>query len=272
MSDNVCSQAFFQRRRASGENSKRARIMNCAILPSEATTAPLKPLVAICSQDVEFYLMLSHILEVDGFSSTLASTDDETLELAEATTVQAWILDCRAANQMAVTCGRLRQDPRTESLPVIALIAPDAQNQHIGLLKAGIDECFVRPTAPAKLLIYLRSRLGNPVRSEAGLSLSYGGIEMQIDTHHVRCKGEEILLGPIEFKLLRYMLENPEKVISREELIKIAWPRNVFVGPRTVDVHISRLRRCFRQFLHADVIRTVRLGGYALEDQSLARS
>ncbi|RWB10832.1 MAG: hypothetical protein EOQ40_34775, partial [Mesorhizobium sp.] len=49
---------------------------------------------------------------------------------------------------------------------------------------------------------------------------------------------------------------SPKTSEAREELIKIAWPRNVFVGPRTVDVHISRLRRCFRQFLHADVIRT----------------
>jgi len=81
----------------------------------------------------------------------------------------------------------------------------------------------------------------------------------------------EVVLGPIEFKMLRYMLENPERVLSRDELIKAAWPRNVFVGPRTVDVHISRLRRIFRQFSRADMIRTVRLGGYALEPLSPAR-
>jgi len=99
----------------------------------------------------------------------------------------------------------------------------------------------------------------------------YGAIEMELDTYHVRCSGEEVVLGPIEFKLLRHMLENPERVLSRDELIKTAWPRNVFVGPRTVDVHISRLRRCFRPFSRADMIRTVRLGGYALEDLSSAR-
>lgn len=246
--------------------------MNCVMLPDETTSTPSKPLVAICSQDAEIYLFLHHILDVDGFASTLASTDEEMLDLAGTATVRAWILDCHFDNGMAANCVRLRQDPRTGRLPIVAMIAPDAQDQHIALLKAGIDECFVRPTAPAKLLTYLRSRLGSPARSEAGLALSYGAIEMELDTYHVRCSGEDVVLGPIEFKLLRHMLENPERVLSRDELIRTAWPRNVFVGPRTVDVHISRLRRSFRQVSRADMIRTVRLGGYALEDLSSARA
>ena len=98
--------------------------------------------------------------------------------------------------------------------------------------------------------------------------MSFGEIDMEIDTHHVRCNGPEILLGPIEFKLLRHMLENPGKVLTRDELIEAAWPRNVYVGPRTVDVHISRLRRSLKQSSDLDAIRTVRLGGYALEYRS----
>jgi two-component system phosphate regulon response regulator PhoB len=101
------------------------------------------------------------------------------------------------------------------------------------------------------------------------MSLQYGDIEMQIDTHHVRCNGSEVSLGPIEFKLLRYMLANPEKVHSREELIEAAWPASVYVGPRTVDVHISRLRKSLNRSSNSDIIRTVRLGGYALESPPL---
>lgn len=92
---------------------------------------------------------------------------------------------------------------------------------------------------------------------------------LQIDTHHVRCKGTEISLGPIEFKLLRHMLEHPGRVLSRDELTGAAWPGNIYVGPRTVDVHISRLRTSIKQSAHTNPIRirTVRLGGYALEYQ-----
>jgi two-component system phosphate regulon response regulator PhoB len=177
----------------------------------------MKPLIVICSHDAEFYLVLSHILAVDGFTSALASNVDEMLELAAETPVHAWVLDCRPDNQMADSCSRLRQDARTSALPVVALIAPGAETQHIALLKSGIDEGFVRPLAPAKLLDYLRSKLGTGrqpgLRPEGAMALNYGDIEMQIDTHHVRCNGREILLGPIEFKLLRHMLENPEKVL-----------------------------------------------------------
>ncbi|WP_278159107.1 response regulator transcription factor [Mesorhizobium sp. WSM4976] len=194
------------------------------------------------------------------------------LELAGETEAQAGILDCRACNAMAEVCRRLRQDGRASALPLIASIAPGAETQHIALLKSGVDEILVRPFAPAKLLDCLHSRLSGSrslrSRPDGPASLSYGGVEMEIDSHHVRCNGREILLGPIEFKLLRHMLEHPGKVLTRDELIEAAWPRNVYVGPRTVDVHISRLRRSLRQSSDLDAIRTVRLGGYALEYRS----
>jgi two-component system phosphate regulon response regulator PhoB len=228
----------------------------------------MKPLIAICSQDTEFYLLLSHILEVDGFASTLASSVDEALMLAATKPVQVVVLDCRPDNQLAAGSARLRQDARTAALPCVALVSPGAEVQHIQLLRSGMDELFVRPFAPAKLLEYLRSRLGAGQRSQRGRSLTYSDVEMQIDTHRVRCAGKEILLGPIEFKLLRHMLENPEKVISRDELIEVAWPISAGVGARMVDVHISLLRKILKQSSQSAAIRTVRLAGYALEHRS----
>jgi two-component system phosphate regulon response regulator PhoB len=91
---------------------------------------------------------------------------------------------------------------------------------------------------------------------------------MQLDTHRVRRNGREIVLGPIEYKLLRCMLQNPEMVLSRDDLIEFAWPGNVYVGGRTVDVHISRLRKALKEGSQTDIIRTVRLAGYALEDRT----
>ncbi|WP_033839071.1 response regulator transcription factor [Mesorhizobium loti] len=228
----------------------------------------MKPLIVICSQDAEFYLLLSHILEVDGFANTLASSVEETLMLASKKAVKVVVLDCRPDNQLAAGSARLKQDARTAALPCVALVSPGAEVQHIQLLRSGIDELFVRPFAPAKLLEYLRSRLGAGQRSQRGNSLTYSDVEMQIDTHRVRCAGREIQLGPIEFKLLRHLLENPEKVISRDELLEVAWPNSASVGTRMVDVHISQLRKLFKQSSHSAAIRTVRLAGYALEHRS----
>ncbi|TPL21005.1 response regulator transcription factor [Mesorhizobium sp. B2-4-9] len=232
----------------------------------------MKPLIVICSQDAEFYLLLSHILEVDGFATTLAASIDEVLGLAADKPVRAVVLDCRPDNQLGARSAGLKQDARTSALPCVALMSPGAEAQHIELLRSGIDECFVRPFAPAKLLEYLRTRLAvgqiSEQRSRRGKSLAYSDIEMQLDTHRVRCAGKEISLGPIEFKLLRHMLENPEKVLSRDELIAVAWPNSASVSARVVDVHISQLRKLLRRSSRSVAIRTVRLAGYALEDQS----
>ncbi|MCA0008804.1 MULTISPECIES: response regulator transcription factor [unclassified Mesorhizobium] len=232
----------------------------------------MKPLIVICSKDAEFYLLLSHILEVDGFASTLAGSIDEVLELAAGMPVRAVVLDCRPDNQLGAKSAGLKQDARTGALPCVALVSPGAEAQHIQLLRSGIDECFVRPFAPAKLLEYLRARLAVGQASEQGSrrgkSLAYSDIEMQLDTHRVRCAGKEISLGPIEFKLLRHMLENPEKVLSRDELIAVAWTNSASVSTRVVDVHMSQLRKLLRRSSRSVAIRTVRLAGYALEDQS----
>lgn len=233
----------------------------------------MKPLIVICSEDAEFYLLLSHILEVDGFTSTLASAIEEVFELAAEQPLRAVMLDCRQNNKIAIQSARLKQDTRTSALPCIALVSPGAESQHILLLRSGIDESFVRPIAPAKLLASLRSRLApnqmsGSLKSQDSNWLRYSDVDMQLDTHRVRCNGKEILLGPIEFRLLRYMLEHPEKVLGRDELIEAAWPGSVTVHVRTVDVHISQLRKLLKQSSGSAAIRTVRLAGYALEHRT----
>ncbi|MCA1409351.1 response regulator transcription factor [Ensifer sp. IC3342] len=229
----------------------------------------MKPLVLICSQDAEFYLVYSHILNVDGFESELAGGLEEALAMAGDREPQAVVLDCQPASAAASNiCVRLKRELRRGDLPVVALIAPGAGNQHLDLLKAGIDESFVRPIAPAKLLDHLHAKVASvrPYKTENARSLCCGDIEMGIDTYRVRCNGQEIHLGPIEFNLLRHLLENPGKVFSRGELIGAVWPDNIHVGERTVDVHISRLRRALEMSSLRRIIRTIRSAGYSLEE------
>ncbi|WEX91621.1 response regulator transcription factor (plasmid) [Sinorhizobium garamanticum] len=230
----------------------------------------MKPLVLICSQDAELYLFLSHILGEDGFTSEPAGGVKEALALTDEREFQAVVLDCGPTSATGSTiCVRLKGEPRTARLPVIALIAPGAENQHLDLLKAGIDESFVRPVAPAKLLDFLRAKLALPKRGSNGIEngswLCCGSLEMKFDAHRVRGNGHNIHLGPIEFNLLRHLLEAPGKVFSRDELISAAWPDNIHIGARTVDVHISRIRKALKSASPGSVIRTVRSAGYSLE-------
>jgi two-component system, OmpR family, phosphate regulon response regulator PhoB len=230
----------------------------------------MKPLIVICSQDAEFYLLLGHILEVDGFASAPAGSIDDVLGLVAKRPVRAIVLDCRPDNDLAAGSGRLKRDARSGSLPCVALISPGAEGQHITLLQSGVDERFIRPFAPQKLLEYLRTRLAIGLPSgqlaQKRRPLTYRDVEMELDTHRVRSAGGEIPLGPIEFKLLRHMLENPEKVVSRDEFIAAVWPQSASVSAHVVDVHISQLRKLLKQSSRRVAIRTVRLAGYSLEE------
>jgi two-component system phosphate regulon response regulator PhoB len=227
-----------------------------------------KPLVLVGADDVDFYLLLDHVLKVEGFATLLADDLEETLRLATERTPDIILLDCRPQSYPATeACSRLKQDPQTKATPVIALISPGAERDHVRLLKSGVNESFSRPIVPAKLVEHLRATLGGarPV-SNNGL-VSYADIEMSLGTYRVRRDGQDIHLSPIEFRLLRHLLQNPEQAITRDELAVAAWRKGVYVSPRTVDVHMGRLRKALKLVSQNDPIRTVRSVGYALVDE-----
>jgi phosphate transport system permease protein len=103
---------------------------------------------------------------------------------------------------------------------------------------------------------------GLDVSSESALA---AGVVMDLATHRVRRGERPVHLGPTEFKLLRHFLQHPKRVFSREQLLDAVWGRDVDVEPRTVDVHIPRLRRAINTGADTDLIRTVRSAGYALD-------
>jgi len=231
----------------------------------------MKPLVLISSRDPEFYLLFSHILDVDGFASELAGSVREALRFAAERKPLAIILDVQPSGHTGTDlCARLKKQASTRNIPVAALVAPGGEAQHLGLLKAGVDEIFVRPFAPVKLLGFLHSKIAR--QSSANVKqgkrqLRYGGIEINEETFRVHCRGQEVYLPRIEFRLLRLLLESPGTVFSREELATAGWLEGLPADLRSVDVHIARLRKALKKVLHQDVIRTVRSAGYALEIQ-----
>jgi two-component system phosphate regulon response regulator PhoB len=108
-------------------------------------------------------------------------------------------------------------------------------------------------------------RRARPVLADEQLTAA--DISMDLAAHRVHRDGAEIKLGPTEFRLLRHFLEYPGRVFSREQLLDAVWGRDVYVEPRTVDVHIRRLRKALNDNGKLDLIRTVRSAGYALEPE-----
>ena len=100
-----------------------------------------------------------------------------------------------------------------------------------------------------------------PVRT-----LTFLDISMDLASHRVMRQQRNVHLGPTEFRLLRFLMEAPGRVFGREQLLDAVWGPEVYVEPRTVDVHIRRLRKALNRGNELDVIRTVRSAGYALDD------
>lgn len=229
----------------------------------------MKPLILIASDDPDFIMLLGHILRADGFQTVFAGDVDAVLRLAKRKCPHAVLVDCDAEGFPGEICGLLRAN-FAHAIPVLALIRIGAENLVGELLKVGVDECFIRPVAPVKILDCLRVRVDfGSVRAKGGSqkrSLRYGAIELSLDTRRVMADGKNVHLSPTEFRLLRFLMENPGRVFSREELISAAWPQNVFVDARTVNVHVGRLRRILMAETGTNYIRTVRSAGYALNE------
>lgn len=231
------------------------------------------PLVLFWSQNPDLYLLFSHILAAEGFRSALLGEEDVG-ELANSDVVTAVVLDTESDIEHALRiCGLLKGNPATAHIPLLALMPGGDEKHYLDLLKAGVNEGFVRPISPARILTALHSLI-------PGQSQITGSIRRERDTFRiweltletsrrlVRHGAAETQLGPIEFKLLRRLLEAPGRVFSRSELIEAAWPANHYVQSRTVDVHVGHLRRTLEKMTGRKIIRTVRSNGYAIEFDS----
>ncbi len=159
---------------------------------------------------------------------------------------------------------------------MIALIRSEAQPLHLAFLQAGVDDCLFRPLSPEKLLISLMQVTGQAIEtanSKMVASLAVADLEIDVDSRRIHCNGRDFALPPIEFNILHHLMRREGQLCSRSELIASAWPASAEVSPRTVDVHIGRLRKVLGELPGCDAaIRTVHAAGYVFKPRGLRKS
>jgi two-component system phosphate regulon response regulator PhoB len=230
----------------------------------------MNPIVLFWSQNPDLYLLFSHILAVEGFTSILLD-ENSLAELAARTPILAVVLDTENNPQHALRiCTMIKADRETAHIPLLALMPGGDERHHLDLLKAGVNESFIRPVSPARILAYLQSLTSSAPQGFGAIRrdrTTFSVWELSLETSHrlVKHGSDAIQLGPIEFKLLCRLLQAPGRVFTRAELIEAAWPPNYYVQPRTVDVHVGRLRRLLERMTGRSIIRTVRSSGYAVD-------
>jgi two-component system phosphate regulon response regulator PhoB len=157
---------------------------------------------------------------------------------------------------------RLRADARTKHVPIIMLTARGEERDKVTGLESGADDYVTKPFSPRELLARIQAvlRRGRPQATEDAVEA--GGLKLDPSSHRVFAAGNQVNLGPTEFRLLHFLMTHPERVHSRDQLLDQVWGDHVFVEERTVDVHIRRLRAALEASGLDRLVQTVRGSGY----------
>jgi two-component system phosphate regulon response regulator PhoB len=229
----------------------------------------MNPLILVVEDEAALVTLLRYNLEREGFRVAAAADGEEALLLAREEKPDLVLLDWMLPLLSGIeVCRQLRRMTETRSVPIIMLTARGEEGDKLRGLDSGADDYITKPFSPSELVARIRAVMRRTRPAVNGEVLHYDDLVMDLASHRVRRKGRDVHLGPTEFRLLRHLLEHQGRVFSREQLLDVVWGQDVYVEPRTVDVHIRRLRKAINGESRSDIIRTVRSAGYALDSEA----
>ena len=227
----------------------------------------MKPHILIVEDEAALVELLRYNLDKEGFRVSSAHDGEEALSAIAENPPDLVILDWMLPLVSGLeVCRQIRRKPETRELPVIMLTARGEEADRVRGLEGGADDDISKPFSPSELVARVRAVLRRARPAGGDDLLTDAGVVMDLASHRVLRDGRPVHLGPTEFRLLRYLMERPGRVYSREQLLDAVWGRDIYVEPRTVDVHIRRLRKALNGPADQDIIRTVRSAGYALDE------
>jgi two-component system phosphate regulon response regulator PhoB len=226
----------------------------------------MRPAVLVVEDEPALSTLLRYNLEKEGFSVSEARDGEEALLQLKEAKPDAVLLDWMLPQISGLElCRQIRRVPAWRDIPVIMLTARGEEGDRVRGLDSGADDYVVKPFSTSELIARLRAVIRRARPNAAAEVLRFADLALDLSAHRVVRGDEPVHLGPTEFRLLRFLLERPGRVFSREQLLDSVWGRDAEVELRTVDVHIRRLRKALNLGGKADVIRTVRAAGYSLD-------
>lgn len=224
------------------------------------------PKVLIVEDEPSQLELLSYNLDVEGYDVYKAETGEEGLLVLQEIEIDLILLDWMLPQTSGLEiCRQIKRNKLTKAIPIIMLTARGEEDDKVRGLDTGANDYIVKPYSIKELLARVRAGLRN---SKGGLGiniLTYEQLTMDLSRHVVSVNNKTIHLGPLEFKLLRILIEAPARVFSRDQLLERVWSNALEVETRTVDVHIGRLRKQLKAVADCEYIRTVRGFGYSLD-------
>jgi two-component system phosphate regulon response regulator PhoB len=226
----------------------------------------MRPSVLVVEDETALLTLLRYNLEKEGFAVSSAHDGEEALLQLKEAKPDAVLLDWMLPRVSGIeVCRQIRRTPAWKDLPVIMLTARGEEGDRVRGLDSGADDYVVKPFSPNELVARLRAVIRRSRPAAADEILRFSDISLDLSAHRVTRAGKPVHLGPTEFRLLRFLMERPGRVFSREQLLDAVWGRDAEVELRTVDVHIRRLRKALNGVGRPDLVRTVRAAGYSLD-------
>ena len=224
--------------------------------------------ILIVEDEAALVELLRYNLEAAGFTVHAATTGAAAEEALAEDRFDLVLLDWMLPEIAGIElCRRIRQRPETRTLPIIMLTARGEEADRIRGLATGADDYVVKPFSVNEMVARVKALLRRSAPDLVADVLTFEAIELDRAAHRVKRADRDLRLGPTEYRLILYMMENRGRVLTRQQLIDGVWGRDGDVDERTVDVHIGRLRKSLVQGDETDPIRTVRGGGYVFGER-----
>lgn len=230
--------------------------------------------ILVVEDEADIRKLVSYNLTQDGFKVLEAEDGEKALRIVERERPDLIVLDLMLPGLSGLElCKNLRQRQATARFPILILTAKAGETDRVVGLEMGADDYLTKPFSPRELVARVKAILRRAEMSFAAPAAELyekGPLKINFSTYEVSVSGKAVRLTLKEFELLRFMVQNPNRVLSRDQLLDRVWGGDVYVDPRTVDVHIRRLRKAVeKNDRRPEWVLTVRGVGYKFDEKAL---
>lgn len=222
--------------------------------------------ILVIDDERDLQELVRYNLEKEGYDVIVASDGRTGLDIALRHRPDLIVLDLMMPGIDGLeVCRRLRTDDRGKRVAVIMLTAKATEADRVVGLELGADDYVVKPFSPRELVARIKAVLRRTsAEPEVAEVIRRGDLLIDVGCHQVKVGGQEVQLTATEFRILQYLASRPGRVLKRDEIIEAALDRDTDVFDRTIDVHITAIRRKLGK--GADLVETVRGFGYRFRD------
>lgn len=232
------------------------------------------PTILVVEDEPDIRKLVHYHLTQEHFQVLESEDGEKALKLIQKQRPDLVILDLMLPGLTGLeVCQQVRAQPETARLPILMLTAKAGEADRVVGLELGADDYLAKPFSPREMVARVRAllrRSAAPAGSDGAPAYHRGSLTINFSTYDVSVGGKPIKLTLKEFELLRFLVQNPNRVLNRDQLLDRVWGGDTFVTPRTVDVHIRRLRKALeKDDSNPKWILTLRGVGYKFDEQAL---